>query len=132
MIRAGDTVKHTPTGETWVVAGVDGDDLAWMGWPDGLARTSDCVAIGACSDEKHRRTLYEVLSKHSAESGMTYRTAEKEFINELAPEKAAVLRDAANAIAEARKTLQWRTEEYESLRRMYIAQLIPVDEVERE
>lgn len=41
-MRTGDHVLHKPSGETWVVAFVDGDDLAWCGWPNGLARTSDC------------------------------------------------------------------------------------------
>ena len=34
-IDTGDTVKHGPTGETWVVAYVQGDRLAWCGWPEG-------------------------------------------------------------------------------------------------
>lgn len=56
-MRAGDVVLHRPTGERWVVAVVVGDDLAWVGWPDGIARTSDCELVEACSDTEHERTL---------------------------------------------------------------------------
>lgn len=36
-IDTGDTVKHKPTGEEWLVAGVKGDRLMWCGWPEGWA-----------------------------------------------------------------------------------------------
>ena len=60
MFRCGDHVHHRPSGEDWVVAYDDGDDLAWCGWPDGLARTSDCELVKACSDEEHMRMLRQV------------------------------------------------------------------------
>lgn len=41
-IRCGDHVRHVPTGETWVVAYVDGE---WRDWPDGDAEASDCAVI---------------------------------------------------------------------------------------
>ncbi len=44
-IDTGDYVKHGPTGESWVVAYVDGDRLAWCGWPPGEARLADCELI---------------------------------------------------------------------------------------
>lgn len=44
-IDTGDTVKHGPTGETWVVAYVQGDRLAWCGWPPGEAQLSDCLLV---------------------------------------------------------------------------------------
>ena len=59
-MRCGDHVLHRPTGETWVVAYVDGNDLAWCGWPDGLARTSDCELVKACDDAEHLRMLKQV------------------------------------------------------------------------
>lgn len=58
--RAGDHVFHRPTGETWVVAYCEGDDLAWCGWPDGLARTSDCEIVKRCSDEEHVAWLRQI------------------------------------------------------------------------
>ena len=58
--RTGDHVKHIPSGEEWVVAWCDGDDLAWCGWPDGMARTSDCRLVKRASDDEHMRAVFEV------------------------------------------------------------------------
>jgi hypothetical protein len=44
-IDTGDVVKHKPTGEEWIVAFVEGDRLAWLGWPEGTANLSDCTLI---------------------------------------------------------------------------------------
>ena len=64
-IRTGDTVFHEPTGKTWLVAYVEGDDLAWCGWPSGLARVKDCLLVKSCSDEEHLKLLREI-------AGMSY------------------------------------------------------------
>lgn len=56
-MRAGDTVFHRPTGETWTLAYVDGETLAWCGWPEGLAYTRDCELREACSDAEHLEML---------------------------------------------------------------------------
>jgi hypothetical protein len=56
-VRAGDVVKHGPTGETWLVAYVQGDHMAWSGWPEGEALTSDCTLIEACDDAEHEAAL---------------------------------------------------------------------------
>ena len=52
-IRCGDTVLHRPTGETWLVAYVEDNDLSGIGWPEGIARRSDCELIERCTDEEH-------------------------------------------------------------------------------
>lgn len=52
-IRCGDTVRHGPTGETWVVAWVERDRLAWAGWPPGEALLADCTLVEAASDAEH-------------------------------------------------------------------------------
>jgi hypothetical protein len=71
-MRTGDYVKHGPTGETWVVAYVDGPDLAWSGWPEGVARVADCTLVKACSDEEHEAHLREWADKpHRRDSGGT-------------------------------------------------------------
>lgn len=41
----GDVVKHSPTGEEWIVAFVDDPYLAWCGWPSGRALISDCTLV---------------------------------------------------------------------------------------
>ena len=45
--RAGDTVLHRPSGETWYVLGVsrERDKIAPAGWPVCTARLSDCELI---------------------------------------------------------------------------------------
>jgi hypothetical protein len=44
-IDTGDTVRHKPTGEKWLVACVEGERLSWCGWPEGTANVSDCELI---------------------------------------------------------------------------------------
>lgn len=51
--RCGDHVLHRPSGETWVVAYSEGNDLCAAGWPDEIAKTSDCEIIKRCTDEEH-------------------------------------------------------------------------------
>lgn len=53
--RCGDHVHHRPSGETWVVAWAEGKDIAWAGWPNGMARLADCEVIHRCGDDDHRR-----------------------------------------------------------------------------
>lgn len=60
IYRAGDIVHHEPSGEDWVVAYVDGEDLAWCGWPDGIARAADCWLKKSCTDEEHLKLLKEI------------------------------------------------------------------------
>lgn len=59
-MRAGDHVYHEPSGETWVVAYVTGDDLCPCGWPESLARVADCTLVKSCSDDEHRSILEEL------------------------------------------------------------------------
>ena len=56
-IRCGDHVKHGPTGETWTVAYVEGNYLAYCGWPEGEARLADCTLVYRCIDEEHQELL---------------------------------------------------------------------------
>lgn len=51
-MKTGDHVFHKPSGETWVVAYVDGDELAPCGWPLSFARTSDCTLVRCVTDEE--------------------------------------------------------------------------------
>lgn len=57
--RAGDTVKHGPTGETWILA-VDqfGNDVSPCGWPETIAKAADCEIVKRASDsERHSQLL---------------------------------------------------------------------------
>ena len=61
--RCGDTVQHHPTGEEWLVAYADParDELAWCGWPPGVAKLSDCTLVRRCSDEEHAALVAQIL-----------------------------------------------------------------------
>jgi ADP-ribose pyrophosphatase YjhB (NUDIX family) len=59
-IDTGDTVKHAPSGETWVVACVRGNELSYVGWPEGFAKLSDCVLLEKASDDKRQKLLIEM------------------------------------------------------------------------
>lgn len=65
-IDTGDTVYHRPTGETWIVAGVDGAYLWPVGWPPGRANLTDCVPLGKASPEQKAR-LQADLAKAPAD-----------------------------------------------------------------
>lgn len=57
--RAGDTVHHFPTGENWILA-VDqfGDEVSPCGWPETIAKASDCEILERASDsDRHQQLL---------------------------------------------------------------------------
>lgn len=74
-MRCGDTVKHKPTGETWTVSYVDGDNLAWVGWPNGYAKVSDCAIIKSCSDLEHVLLLKRITESRDEGSDQRARRA---------------------------------------------------------
>jgi len=59
--RCGDVVRHCPSGEEWLVAYADGDDVSPTGWPDCIAKASDCDLVRAATDEEHRAHVVEWL-----------------------------------------------------------------------
>lgn len=69
-IRSGDTVFHDPSGETWVVAFVEGDRLSPCGWPPTMASVADCELLQSCTDAKHR----EMLETWAIKGGEDFRT----------------------------------------------------------
>lgn len=56
--RCGDSVRHR-SGEVWFVAWVEGDDIAWAGWPNGMARLADCELTYRCTDDEHVKAVRE-------------------------------------------------------------------------
>jgi len=65
-IDTGDHVRHGPTGETWVVARVDGQHLYWQGWPPGRADLKDCTLIDKATPARRARNLESLAeSEHS-------------------------------------------------------------------
>ena len=61
--RCGDTVHHRPSGEDWLVAYADParDEIAWCGWPPGVAKLSDCTLVRRCSAEEHAALVAQIL-----------------------------------------------------------------------
>lgn len=59
-MQTGDTVLHKPSGETWSVAFVEGDELVPRGWPLSYAKVSDCELVTACSWEVRREILRDM------------------------------------------------------------------------
>lgn len=39
------------------------DQLSWFGWPEGLAKISDCELVEACSDEEHKHLVGQWLKE---------------------------------------------------------------------
>lgn len=66
MIKPNDTVLHRPSGETWVVCGVDNykGELIPCGYPfPSLAKLSDCELIES-GDGKQPKEYADALRKH--------------------------------------------------------------------
>ncbi len=65
MIRCGDTVLHKPTGAQWLVAYADYDRniMSPCGWPESMAKVSDCDLIRACPDSEHLELVRLWLAK---------------------------------------------------------------------
>ena len=63
--RAGDIVKHGPSGEEWQLgavgmwAGVE--EVVPLGWPAGIAKASDCTLVDAVGDEEHAAIVRRCL-----------------------------------------------------------------------
>lgn len=62
QIETGDTVRHIPTGEKWLVAFVQGENLSWCGWPEGWAKVSDCILIKKATAEERLKLLREMAN----------------------------------------------------------------------
>jgi hypothetical protein len=66
---AADVVKHTPSGETWVLAcDEDNDRVMPCGWPCTVALASDCDLVSRPDAEERRAMLGEVAVMGSADS----------------------------------------------------------------
>jgi len=59
-VRTGDTVKHIPSGETWIVAWADERQVIACGYPETFARPAECELIKACSDTEHFDLMCEI------------------------------------------------------------------------
>lgn len=67
MIKADDVVLHKPSGETWVVCGVDpaAGELIPCGYPfPTVAKLADCELVRPSKNTKQPRELKDCLLKH--------------------------------------------------------------------
>ncbi len=74
-IDTGDSVKHGPTGETWLVAYVRGDRLAWVGWPPGEASLEHCQLVEKATPEYRDKLLRDMAAMKSDDARQRYAAA---------------------------------------------------------
>ncbi len=74
-IDTGDHVFHRPSRETWLVAYVSGDRLCACGWPESLARLSDCLLVEKASDEARIDLLRSIAGSGGNDSRVRYARA---------------------------------------------------------
>ena len=74
--RANDHVFHEPTGETWVLAcDQEGDRVIAAGWPETIAKASDCELRKATTDDGR----IDMLEKAAKTDGMRGTWAERQL-----------------------------------------------------
>jgi|GEM_PF-1751282 len=71
-IDTGDHVHHGPSGEDWVVAYVQGDRLAWCGWPPGEAQLSDCILLRKAMPEERDKLLRQMAEIQVSDPRRSY------------------------------------------------------------
>lgn len=71
-IDTGDHVRHTPSGEEWVVAYVRGDRLAWCGWPEGEALLADCTLLQKATPEYRQQLLHDMAAMSGNDARKQY------------------------------------------------------------
>jgi hypothetical protein len=60
VIDTGDVVFHAPSGETWLVAFVEGDRLIACGWPETVAQLEHCTLKRKATPEQRLKLLIEM------------------------------------------------------------------------
>lgn len=67
IFRAGDVVRHKPSGEEWVVAAISprGPWLYPAGWPESRASIQECEMVKPATDAENVRMLLKAASSPS-------------------------------------------------------------------
>jgi hypothetical protein len=85
LFRAGDTIRHEPSGETWLLAcDEDRGMVVACGWPESFVPSSDCILVEAATDEYRLDLLHKVAASRgdhgegSARSRLAQRQLEAE------------------------------------------------------
>ena len=67
--RAGDYILHKPSGEQWVLAADQHrGDVVCAGWPETIARATDCELVEAASDETREDMLRRVAKECTSDT----------------------------------------------------------------
>lgn len=61
-IDTGDVVRHIPSSEHWIVAYVDGDRLAWAGWPQGTLPLAEFELVEKALPKYRDTVLAQMLA----------------------------------------------------------------------
>lgn len=80
-LRAGDTVYHMPSKETWVLAADEEDGrVICCGWPETIAKASDCELREAATDTYRIKMLQDVAAgpRPSARTSWAKRCLDRE------------------------------------------------------
>lgn len=71
-IKTGDVVLHRPSGETWLVAYAENGYVCPCGWPETIAKESDCELVDSASEENRIRLLHEIANKQGNDTRRAY------------------------------------------------------------
>lgn len=71
-IKTGDVVLHRPSGERWLVAYAENGYVCACGWPETLAKESDCELVDSASEENRIRLLHEIANKQGNDTRRSY------------------------------------------------------------
>jgi hypothetical protein len=85
-LRSGDTVRHYPTNEVWLLAWADANRVSPCGWPETIALVKDCVLVEACSDIESA----EMIKQWAEKEGSDYRISRcRELLSAMTPQAAS-------------------------------------------
>lgn len=73
-VNCGDAVLHRPSGEKWLVAAADRerDEIMYCGWPEGVAKLSDCDVIRRATPEASAKLHRELSGARRAMADRVY------------------------------------------------------------
>jgi hypothetical protein len=83
----GDVVRHTPSGERWLVAYVHRDYVCCCGWPESLAPVADCVLLESATPEQRLILLRQMAAMEGSDSRKSYAKRRLEAAHEVLPKE---------------------------------------------
>lgn len=68
----GDVVLHKPSGEHWVIAYVEGEQVCCCGWPKTYAPVRDCNLVKIATSEERLELLRKMADMAAPDTRRTY------------------------------------------------------------